>query len=241
MAAPVIQSSTTVDTLDGSNQIVLNKPTGLADNDVLYIMVVSFDVQNPYTSTHAPSGFTFLSQARHANVPHPAVAIYRKVVTSASGEPSTYTVGSPNYGGSKYGGGVCYRVSGVDTTTPEDDNACITSNASTGTTGSVIDSSGSEALLLVACVNTLSSSPGTPSGMTKDLAGDGGDACVYSQTISSQLVSAARTSTFGGAADYSIGFVVIKPAAGVTPNPVGARRIRPRPLRKVKHGMFPHK
>jgi hypothetical protein len=243
MANPTI-----VNRQDTDGGSTFTKPTGLADNDVLYLMFNAFGdnlVQDNSVKPSAPSGFTEIyckirGQGDGTGHPRACVTCYRKIITNAAGEPANYTVGAPGggYGASAYQGGSIYAVRGADTATPEADSAGVSGKSVTADTGSIIDSSGTDWLLFVNCTNMVTLSPGTPSGMTNDFNGDTGDARVYSQSSSgSALSSAQRTSSLGTDDSWVIGFVVVKPAASgnstATPSAVATVTAVPAPTLKA--------
>ena len=118
--APVLESwtTTTVRSNPSTVGITANKPSGLATGDVLYAFVCrtlySFAV--PYAS----SGFTQVATAGSTSGGDTQLTILRKVITDGAGEPSTYTFTAATQTGTVSQGVILARVSGADTSTPED-------------------------------------------------------------------------------------------------------------------------
>ncbi len=217
MAAPVWVVGVTHDQ-SGGGGVSFTKPSSLANGDVVYILFYAWGnlLNSTTTKPGAPSGFTEIYWQVGAGTFLPSQAVYRKIITNAAGEPASYTVADPpgGYGSQDAQGGVIGRVTGADTTTPEDDSGVTQGTANPADTGNVISTSQNDALLLLMCVNDITSAPGTPTGMTVIFAGDGGDSASYQQTLSAQVTNANRTSSMGATGHWTMGFVAIKPPAG---------------------------
>jgi hypothetical protein len=83
--------STSTDTRTGSEtDITITKPASLQDGDVLLATLYTGGGSDNRELTSAPSGFVKVSSHRSGAWGHHA-HVYYKVVTTASGEPSTYT------------------------------------------------------------------------------------------------------------------------------------------------------
>lgn len=108
-----------------SQTITINKPTGVADGDLLDLLVAGMEddqVSRALTSVTAPSGFTLVSEKAAFNASTNRRAWrYRKVITNSGSEPSTYSL-TVNYSttGALNMAGILVRYSGVDTSTPVD-------------------------------------------------------------------------------------------------------------------------
>ncbi len=216
MAAPVWVVGVTHDQ-SGGGGVSFTKPASLANGDVVVILFYAWG--NLLTTSNkpgAPSGFTEIYWQVGAGTFLPSQAVYRKIITNAAGEPASYVVADPGggYGSQDAQGGVIGRVTGADTTTPEDDSGVTPGTANPADTGNVISTSQADALLLLTCVNDITSSPGTPTGMSVIFAGDGGDSVFYQQTLSAQVTNVNRTSSMGATGHWTIGFVAFKPPAG---------------------------
>lgn len=212
MAAPAIQTSS-----ESASSNVFTKPTGLADGDVLYILYWSF--HSTAAAPVAPTGFTEVASgsANYVGNERLEARIYRKVITNAAGEPANYTV--TQGGGSNFGnGGEIFRVSGADTTTPENADGENNGNSGTASTGS-ITTTNAECLLLAA-ITTNGVSIAVPSGMAALYLHDGGDAEGYQETLSATLTGATRTSTLGSSQFWAVGWVAVQsPSAAATTAP----------------------
>ncbi len=98
-----------------ATSLTITKPTNLADNDVLYAEI-SRDNSDASDAITAPSGWTVLDSAEIDNGTY-TCGIYRKVISSAAGEPADYTW---SWTSSEKVSGWITRVTGADNTTPED-------------------------------------------------------------------------------------------------------------------------
>lgn len=110
----------------GATSIAPSKPTGLADGDVVYIATCVAGGSGIGTAPNV-SGFTEVSSKDNGTAIR--VSLLRKVIVTASGEPSTYSISWD--GTSRAAGAVCQAYSGMDTTTPEDATAVTNSGAGT--------------------------------------------------------------------------------------------------------------
>lgn len=195
---------------------MFTKPSGVADGDVLYLMVNFFVPNNPTggNAITAPSGFTQVSTVgvySNGAGQWGGVFMFRKVVTNAAGEPSTYTIGDPSGGYTGgYRGGTLYAVRGVDNTTPEADSGSGNASSGTVTTGATVDTVSDESLILFAVISNGGTFT-TPSGMTNDFTGDGGDVACFSEVTTSRLAGATRSGTHT-AVLHAFGFVTVRPA-----------------------------
>lgn len=105
----------------GTTGVTVTKPTGLADGDVMYAFVSRTDFAN--NAAWTCSGWTNIgpaaASAGSTTGNDTQTTILRKVVTSAAGEPSTYTF--VNTQSTTYQSiGIIVALRGVDNTTPED-------------------------------------------------------------------------------------------------------------------------
>ena len=116
MAAPIQVDADKQSAIQaGGTSIVVTKPTNLADDDVLYAFLAR-DNSSAADAVTAPSGWTKLGSSEIDNGTFTA-GIYRKVIVTASGEPSNYTW---SWGSSEKALAWIVRITGADTTTPED-------------------------------------------------------------------------------------------------------------------------
>ena len=103
----------------GTGDLAINVPASLADGDVMYAFLCHADDTPTVTLDTAPGGWTVVDTkiGNNTAASNPRFWLYRRVVTSAVGEPGSYTWGW-DLTGSFCGGITAYR--GVDNTTPED-------------------------------------------------------------------------------------------------------------------------
>lgn len=142
------------------------------------------------------------------------VSFFRKVITNAAGEPSTYTITPPGGSGTDVDLGLIVRLVNCDTTTPETDagqNSVPFGGGVSFSTGAAIDA-GVDDLLLVGVV-AWAAPIATPSGMTQDYLIDGGDIGGYSETPGA-VTGATRTGTTGSNSGNTCAFVVVKASTG---------------------------
>jgi hypothetical protein len=208
VATPVRESS--VEQTAGNS---FTKPTGLADGNILEILYWEF--HSGGTPPAAPSGFTETTGGGQVNLGANGFVEarrYRKVITNAAGEPASYsvTVGS----GSVFAnGGEIFRISGVNTSNPE--NATVTfgtaGSGTTATSGSLTTSVAD--CLLSAVIVTDGTAIGVPSGMSALFLHDGGDAEGYTENLSGTVSGVTRASTIGSA-EWGFGLWAIEPAGG---------------------------
>ncbi len=234
MAAPV---DATHSTSDAQATPSFTKPTGLANGDVVFILLYAWGDAMVATTNEPgfPAGFTKLFFQAGGFQFGPSVGGYYKIITNAAGEPATYNFTDPpsGYGtGGPANGGYISRVTGADGTVPVDHSGSVHGTTDPVTTGANITSSQADALLFVWAVNSVTTTPSTPSGMTSIFAGDGGDSCFYSQILTVQTTNATKTSTIGATGNWTIGWVTIKPPAGgvTTDTEFGSRATNPNPF-----------
>jgi hypothetical protein len=102
--------------------LVINAPSGLASGDLL-IATIGFK-SNGFTTCSAPAGWTQLGD--EAGDSFFDGAVFRKVATGSEGSDYTFTLS-----GSQPSDGVIVRYTGVDTTSPINDNDQAYSNSGT--------------------------------------------------------------------------------------------------------------
>ncbi len=111
---PVIESYTQVWSGSVGTSIVLNKPSGTVDGDLLIILAgndIADSATDQFDATSDPSGWTFVKEDGDATSDN-HVAMFWKI---ASSEGSTFTItalSSQDYWGA------CLRISGAHATTP---------------------------------------------------------------------------------------------------------------------------
>lgn len=227
MAAPAIQTSS-----ESGTSNVFTKPTGLANNDILYILYWSF--HGTAGDPAAPAGFSAVAgtSVNYSGSNWLEARIYRKVVTNAGGEAASYTV-TRGAGTNHADGGEIYRVSGADTTTPENTTASATSTSATASTGSFTTTNADVLLLAVFADDT--NTIGAVTGMTQEFNHDGGDAKGFSQALSATVSGATRTSALGGSKPWAVGLVAVQSPGAATkaPPPRRASRWRGMTQRRV--------
>lgn len=207
MASPVIQTSS-----EHASGNVFTKPTGLADNDVLYILYWSFHA-NIGTVASPPSGFTTVARIG-GDVgfgSEGCAAIFRKVITSAAGEGASYTVSRTGMGTIYADGGEIFRVSGVDTAAPEDDSGTNNATSTSPSTGANITTTDDS--LLLAIFHTAGEDPSTPSGMTSQFFHDT-DVEGFSESVTGTLTGATRSSTIGSSQKWLVSWCAVATSGG---------------------------
>jgi hypothetical protein len=150
----------------GATSVAPSKPTGLADNDVVYIAVSIAGGTGIGTAPNV-SGFTQVGTRDNSTTIR--AVLLRKVITSAAGEPSTYSVSWD--GVSRAVGVVCQAYTGVDTTTPEDATAVVNSGAGTtinSATNGVTTVTANAWLLYVGTLSGSSTTIPAPTSFTED-------------------------------------------------------------------------
>lgn len=139
MSATPAGSPTNSVTASGTTHTV-NKPTGLADNDVLWLKVnffnAAFSGSCAGTTITPPTGFTLWQRTDWqgvdgGNATSASTAVYTKLVTSAAGEPSTYSF---TLSASSYSEVEAQRFAGCDTSTSTAHRDTQSSNSASNTT-----------------------------------------------------------------------------------------------------------
>lgn len=207
MAAPVIASTTSA-VVDGPSSISCNKPAGTASGDVLYASICCYLSDSITVST--PAGWTLVrGPDRRTGSAQIAGYLFRKV--AGGSEPASYTFTASQ---GTYLTAWIARVTGADTTTPED--ASTSGNNGTGSprTGLGVTTSGSDRLLLLCSLGFGVAPNATPSGMTQVEIVDTVTG-YYSQTIASAGATGDRSHTQNSGADptWVTQMVAIAPAA----------------------------
>lgn len=192
MAAPAVQGTATTTAAANNANIVINKPSGLADGEVLVAIVATGATSTGFSG---PVGWT--EHVDHSAVGSYGMAIYTKIITNAAGEAATYSFAQANGAQNQCGG--MFRISGADNTTPvrvvgtvtDQTNNTITTIPASAITGAVDD-------LLLYCAmveGSLSWTP--PTGMTEvlDIASGGSGASTSKSacTIASLVLASAGT------------------------------------------------
>jgi hypothetical protein len=104
--------------------VVVTKPSGVADGDVLVASLFGTDNTNFYTT----SGWTIALNFGYAGGIDNQTSQHYKIITSASSEPSSYTFSWP---GAEKRGVYILCLSGVDTSDPINQAACKLGHATT--------------------------------------------------------------------------------------------------------------
>ena len=205
----------------GSSQAIasttVTKPSGVVDGSVLVIRYHWFVAGDQHlvfptcSNSFVDVGSVSSYDPIHAYTM--GVSFFRKVIASAAGEPSTYTITPVS--GRDVDLGQIDRLVNCDTTTPETDagqNKIVFGGGTNWTTGAAIDS-GTEDLLLIG-VTAWAAPIGTPGTMAQNYLLDGaGDIGGYSENTG-VVTGATRTSTTGANDGSAIAFVVFKAGAG---------------------------
>ena len=235
MAAPVLVNADiqTVLLTTAGTSIAVNKPTNLANDDIVYL---GFKRPNTdaLSAVTAPSGFTALASSPIDFTGNDAqtAGVWRKVITNASGEPSTYSF---SWSGNERAALFSCRVTGADLTTPED----VTPSGQADQTGdfsvtclSVTTVTADTLILAIAMIASKDNPNWTPpSGMTErvDTNTEGGGAPHEHAGVSLAEVNQASTGATGNKVFTSVtddrdwhGFLVaVRPAADGGFNAVG--------------------
>ena len=199
LAAPAFRAAASKAAASGS--LVINKPTGTVQNDV---MVASIAVRPNTATITAPSGWTLVRRTNNTNSNPNSLATYYKV--AGSSEPTTYTW---TLGSSAGAAGGIETFSGVNTSDPIDVEAGQnTANAVTLTAPSVTTTSAYE-MLVTSHAFASSATFTKPTGMTEafDIASvtvpnSGGEAIEGNyQSLTSAGATGSKTATASGDAD----------------------------------------
>jgi hypothetical protein len=158
--AIVAESSSTALSDASADNIAFDKPTGLANGDVLVAVV-----RAAAAPTISPPDGSWGEFAQNP-VTNRTIGMFYKVISNAAGEPATYTF---TFSGSVgFRGGGLIRFSGVNTTTPSDCTASVRSGtATTHTYGSI--TTVTDGAMLIGCVtsNSTSLDPTPPAEMAE--------------------------------------------------------------------------
>ena len=194
-----------------SNSNSFTKPGSTVNGDWLQIIYHWF---NSTTGTpSAPSGWsTVFNDSAPEGVANLGTACFIRKVDGTEGA-GPYVVTRPS-GSVFWDGGGIHKISGADGTTPTDDTGTNQGLSSPATSGAAIDTpAGSEDILFWAGTSG-GSTFATPSGMASAWNLDGGDSRAYTETLSSTLTGATRSSALtGGNGDWSVGWHAVKPPA----------------------------
>lgn len=128
-AAPTFQSADTqTASINNASTISVNKPTNLANNDVVVLVYAASQIS---TMPAWPSGFT--EEWKFEETDQVAGVAY-KVVTDAASEPATYSMGASGNGAALL---TAARISGADTTDPTNVSGYARSNIAPNVTTTV--------------------------------------------------------------------------------------------------------
>lgn len=196
-----------------STSLVVNVPAGVADNDVL---VTFLGIGS--AGLTPPSGWNLIGQATGQSVI--SSYVYYHIVTSAAGEPASYTWSGWTAARSTAEGA---RYSGVDNTTPIDVAASSLSNAA-GATTLVLPSitTVTDGAMLVSCGGQDSATgtdtiPGTMSRVS-DSTGTGKRFGSADETFATHGATGTRTWTFNSSTLAHSGVLgALRPAAAAGP------------------------
>ncbi|MGK2898599.1 MAG: hypothetical protein ACSLE9_07910 [Burkholderiaceae bacterium] len=230
MPAPVAQSAASN---VGSTTVVITKPSGVADGDVL-VACVSIRAANT-SAWSAPDG-TWTSLGEISDGDEVTSEVFWKPITNAAGEAASYTF---TYGaGGKTSGGII-RVSGADTAAPVD-GAIGTGAGEASTTNTItaseVTTSGPDRLLLFFGATRFNTATWTmPTGFDTewwDVASTGGAASSNSTSMAATDTQASaggsgtKTATYSGANDAwtAILIAIKEPAAPLATKPTIIRQ-----------------
>ena len=179
-----------------ATSLTITKPTNLADNDVLYAEI-SRDNSDASDAITVPSGWVAIGSSEIDNGTY-TCGIYRKVISSAAGEPANYQW---SWTSSENVVGWITRVTGADNTTPED----VTPSNNTGNSNaprclSVTTVTANTLILAVGGMNSKGAPNWTaPSGMSEffDIATFGGGAASTHTTAAGAEVNQSAIGATG--------------------------------------------
>lgn len=211
MAAPVWESADTKTATGNSASLTVDKPSNLADNDVVVLGVEQRD-RGSDPALAPPSGFTEEYEIRYAN--NVDVAMAYKVITDAASEPASYTYTS---GEEENWTAAAGRVSGADTTDPTDVSGTDTGDSSDPVAPSITTTIADTLLLAQAGTDSQSAAPWSPpsgyteewdlsQGTTFSTAGSGA-----TKTQASAGASGTATFTTSSDRDWATGHVAFAP------------------------------
>ena len=200
--------STYSTSINGAGSIILDKPTGTVQNDVMVAVIGGNGNWAGVLGITPPAGWTLVRKIDNSTGQYyPTVAVYYKV--AGASEPSSYTFTFSNYSGGVYAAGSISSFYGVNTASPIDvENGQTVANSSSTTTSystPSITTSSSEQILIGAFTGNCASSWTPPSGMTEivDRVGGCTSMSVAYQTHTSGATGAktatAASSSYGGA------------------------------------------
>ena len=242
MSAAYRSAATASALVAASTGVTVNKPSGVADGDVLYAFISKNTAADTNGFTNAAgftaiggNPFTVTENDRH-------LGILRKVIVTASGEPSTYTFVTTS--GTTSGlVGIIVCVSGADTNTPEDvtftsSHRVLGENDATPASVDVITVT-ANSLVLQYCILALGVAAqktwGAPSGYTQDAAAVQGETTSASNKL--QCGVAYKTQVAAGSAgtnawlhtaddaatDYIVAVVSVRSAPATRPIAIRSR------------------
>lgn len=222
MAFTIPSTSNNAADIAPTTGLTITKPSGLADGDILYAVINKLHSSGGDWSS---SGWANLSAQATTAGSDINSSILRKVISSTSGEPASYTFTNTD-GASRPISGCIITVRDGDTSTPED----ATSTAANGTNDDNPDSPSittntDGALVIVfhgannAGQNALTFA--APSGYTLAVSENSGDVraqCAISYAVKASAgATGALTwlnTTDAGTAEWHTYTVAVKPAAG---------------------------
>jgi hypothetical protein len=196
-AVPVVASySVGGDTCD--------KPSGLAAGDVMYAYVMAYD-DAVDTVPSPPSGWSIIGTT--AGSSQQQSTLLRKV--AGGSEPATYTFTTTNPG---YQDTVILRITGADTTTPEDG---VSSNGGAGLsrTGTGVTTTGANRLLLLFTSGYSRPVVTDPAGMTEVLVNDIVND-IWSESRTTAGATGDRVAVQDAEDSWTAHMVAVSPAGG---------------------------
>lgn len=213
---PIAFESVATNTFINSTSMIGNKPSGLADGDLLVMHAGSTSATPSVTA--APSGWTQLTGSPQDEGTDSRSFVYYKAVTNAAGEPASWTW---TLSGSGWGTCDVMRFSGVNTSSPIHTSAAANS-ASTATpvTGSITTTVADTMLLaLYTCDETASGTNFTasPDGMTErydhEDASQFGVGAGFTGLQASAASGITKTATASTSDSWATWLIALEPAA----------------------------
>lgn len=202
-----VNSSITADA--SGTTVVVTKPSGLADGDVMIAHIAANTTGNGTYS--APAGWTLIDSRAQTSMTD---AVYFKVVTNAAGEPANYTFTTAT--ASKTGIIVAYR--GVDTDYPIN-NFATDGQGSGGTlTAPSITTTRNACMIVATFCNFLGQALSDPAGTSLRAADENGVA-PSAQVVDIEKATAGATSTIVSTAGTSSVWVARQIALNVNFTP----------------------
>jgi len=201
-----------VNSSSGASTIVINKPSSIANDEVLVAGITVNGGSN--TTITAPSGWTLIRRTNNGT--NVGIASYYHVVTSAGSEPASYSFGLSGSSTLRASGGIL-RYTGVDTTNPVDVSNGTTNNNNQPQAPSVTTTVANDRVIGLYGLDTNGSF--TPaSGLTErydvtntSTSGPATEAADYTQVIAGSTGNKTATATASN--NWAAQLVALKPVS----------------------------